>query len=338
MKRNRLTVAILSACMLAASGGIALGAAAYCMPEAPKAPESSIAVGDVISEGIKVKREISQDGNVITLTYSITPSYASNTNISASLAWNAANPNNRVIGNFLTMTHNASTKTIVVTKTSDFDVQAKVTITDSVSNATATVVIDCVQKITNVQIGTIEKGTISVSDLDENGDGNYGGQIVIENDGQWFGLSQSYTVAADPKVDSWSSISYKEYYSDSPTFSQSQLPQAWENGDESYSHMFQYETYNDVNDQDRAENIYTDYGLGRLWFGDEVGYGRQNKRYQHIYAEIEATITYNGVISAGADTADDQEFYVNFYAHWCIDFAAIMQSSAITPEAGHIYF
>lgn len=336
MKKSKLTIAVLSACMLAATGGISLGAAALAnAPEAIKAPESSLVAEQAISEGIKVKREVSQDGNAITLTYSITPSYASNTNISASLAWNAANPNNRVIGNFLTMTHNASTKTIVVTKTADFDVQAKVTITDSVSNATATVVIDCVQRITNVQIGTVEKGTISVSDLDDDGENNYGGQIVIENDGQWFGLSQCYTVAADPKVDSWA-INYKTYYSDSPTFSQSQLPQSWENGNE--SHMFLFETYNDVNDQDRAENVHTDYGLGRLWLGDEVGYGRQNKRYQHIYAEVKATITYNAVISNGTDIDDCVEYYAEFFAHWCIDFAAIMQSSAITPEVGHIYF
>lgn len=336
MKKSKLTIAVLSACMLAATGGISLGAAALAnAPEAIKAPESSLVAGQVISEGIKVKREVSQDGNAITLTYSITPSYASNTNISASLAWNAANPNNRVIGNFLTMTHNASTKTIVVTKTADFDVQAKVTITDSVSNATATVVIDCVQKLTAAQIGTVEKGTISVSDLDDDGEGNYGGQIVIKDNQQWFELSQYYTVAADPKVDSFD-IQYKEYYSDSSTFSQSQLPQNWENGNT--SHMFLFETYNDVSAQDRAENVRTDYGLGRLWLGEDVGYGRQNRRYQHIYAEIEACITYNGVCSNGTDTDDSTEYYADFLVHWCIDFAAIMQSSAITPEVGHIYF
>ena len=336
MKKSKLTIAVLSACMLAATGGISLGAAALAnAPEVANGPESSLVAGQVISDGIKVKREVSQDGNAITLTYSITPSYASNTNISASLAWNAANPNNRVIGNCLTMTHNASTKTIVVTKTADFDVQAKVTITDSVSNATATVVIDCVQKMTNVQIGTVEKGTISVSDLDDDGEGNYGGQIVIKDNQQWFELSQYYTIAADPKVDSFD-IQYKDYYSDSSTFSQSQLPQNWEDGNE--SHMFLYETYNSVSDQDRAENVHTDYGLGRLWLGEDVGYGRQNRRYQHIYAEVEVCITYNEVCSSGTDTDDSAEYYADFLVHWCIDFAAIMQSSAITPEVGHIYF
>ena len=53
MKKSKLTIAVLSACMLAATGGISLGAAALAnAPEAANASESGLIARDGTANGI----------------------------------------------------------------------------------------------------------------------------------------------------------------------------------------------------------------------------------------------------------------------------------------------
>ncbi len=340
MKRNRLTIAVLSACMLAATGGISLGAAALAnAPEAANGPESSLVAGQVISEGIKVIKKASYSNDTLSFTYAVTPDYAV-TNVTAALSWNASGVSDQ-IGTFLEITsHNASTKTVTVHKKQSFGHQAKLVLTDSLSNSTATVLIDCTALVDDLQNQGLSYGSGSVFQTFS--------LCNNHNNLDWVNLDQMISAAIeirgpytiDPEVTIFDvSISEGRIYSD--TTSTWNATNAQNYGAALSDQNQVVSTYaTEGQDSENLEDFGVSYGaieISDSWLQHEAG--DADCRYIHFEITFEVCVSWNEVAASHTEMSSGNgggTYYPTY--RWCYDRAELTQASAVTPEVGQIYF
>lgn len=340
MKKSKLTIAVLSACMLAATGGISLGAAALAnAPEAVSEAYEGGLASKVISNGIDViKREASKSGDSITFTYSLSPANASAT-VTPTLSWNGQTSDS--IGTYLEISsHTANTKTIVVHKKAMFHTQAKLVLATSggIGNPSATVLIDCLGFLTPISNNSAAPITVHTES----------GYIMPYGDGTSSNLAAADFSDAVGKAFSvtWGSenggvgiydaqvVSEKMYFDNSATANSASFANAHTPSEDHYTTWFDYPSFGKTPDSD---GIWGSIGFNQ----DGVRSSAKNfcsGAYGHIQAVIKLEILWDSPTADGTGSATNYNNYVYAAYVWDFDFTSYYGPASITAEAGHIYF
>lgn len=339
MKKSKLTIAVLSACMIAATGGISLGAAALAnAPEAVSEASGGGLASKVISNGIDViKREVSRSGDSITFTYSVSPAN-SNATVNVDLSWNGQTDDS--VKDYLEIvSHTASTKTIVVRKKAMFGTQAKLVLTAGRVNASATVLIDCLGFVTPIATNIDAPVTVHTESeylVDEYT--NLAAADFSDAVGKAFSVtwgSQNDGVL----IGSANVLSERMYFDNSPTSNSAYFANAHTPSDASCTTWLDQNAV--VGENPGSDGIWGSIGLkqsdiyssAKQFCYDDGGI------YGHLQTVLEFKVMWDcpnaqgtGVLSSGC-----AEMVYAAYV-WDLDFTAYAGPASITAEAGHIYF
>lgn len=339
MKKSKLTIAVLSACMLAATGGISLGAAALAnAPEAVSEASGGGLASKVISNGIDViKREVSRSGDSITFTYSVSPAN-SNATVTADLSWNGQT--NDSIKDYLEIvSHTASTKTIVVRKKAMFGTQAKLVLAAGrVGNASATVLIDCIGFVT--PIATDFDAPVTVHTESEYLVDEYTNLAAADfSDAVGKAFSVTWGSRNDGvRIDYANVRSERMYFDNSPTSNSAYFANAHTPSDSSYTTWLDQNAV--VGNNPGSDGIWGSIGLkqadiyssAKQFCYDDGGV------YGHFQAVLEFKLHWDYPNAQGTGISPDGGEMVYAAYVWDLDFTAYAGPASITAEAGHIYF
>lgn len=342
MKKSKLTIAVLSACMLAATGGISLGAAALAnASEAVSEASGGGLASKVISNGIDViKREVSRSGDSITFTYSVSPAN-SNATVNLDLSWNGQTDDS--VKDYLEIvSHTASTKTIVVQKKAMFRTQAKLVLTaDGTANASATVLIDCLGFVTPIATHSDTPVTVHTESgyIADYGATNLAAANFSDAIGKAFSVtwgSQNDAVRIDKAI----VFSERMYFDNSPTSNSASFANAHKPSD-SYETTWLDQNAVVVGENPGSDGIWGSIGLDEsaLFSSAKQFCSSDGGVYGHLQAVLNLKLMWGCPNAQGTgvnSSAGAEEVYAAYV--WDFDFTAITGPASITAEAGHIYF